>query len=233
MQPRIDLEIILSAYEKYHDSLHKVRQEQSNSGFVKPGGPEPQLDDIEAEITYLLLRTYQPRTVVEIGSFNGWSTTWILHALRDNGSGELITHDIVDNARFHVPDELSDGRWTFVEGDVRNTLRVAPASIDYLFIDAAHSWPFAKWYLRDVLPLLTPGTPTSVHDVYHHRFPVPFSEGHAVMKWLRSRKTDYFTASRAHDRKTYERILAFKRSRGLDAPVHSKRANPMVFFLSP
>lgn len=229
----IDVDVILNAYETYLDPLRKVRQEQMNSSFIRPDGPEPQLDDIEAEITYLLLRTFKPQTVLEIGSFNGWSTTWILHALRDNGSGQLITHDIIDNARSQVPDELSNGRWTFVQGDVRQTLEVAPSSIDYLFIDAAHSWPFAKWYLRELLPLLAPGTPTSVHDVYHHRFPVPFSEGHALVNWLNGRKLDRFTASRAHARETYERILAFKRSHGLDEPVHSKSANPMVFFLSP
>jgi predicted O-methyltransferase YrrM len=30
-----------------------------------------QLDDIEAEITYLLLRHARPETVVEIGTFHG------------------------------------------------------------------------------------------------------------------------------------------------------------------
>ena len=157
--------------------------------------------------------------------------SWSSHARRR--AIDAASAAIVDNARFHVPDELSEGRWTFVQGDVRQTLRTPLDAIDYLFIDAAHSWPFAKWYLGEVFPHLTAGTPISVHDVYHHRFPVPFSEGHAVMNWLNSRKVDHLTASRAHDRETYERILAYKRSRGLDEPVHSKRANPMVFFQSP
>jgi hypothetical protein len=56
----------------------------------------PQLDDVEAELTYLALRDHRPHTVMELGTFQGWSTTWILRALRDNGHGRLHSFDQVD-----------------------------------------------------------------------------------------------------------------------------------------
>ncbi|MCD9878427.1 class I SAM-dependent methyltransferase [Streptomyces guryensis] len=34
---------------------------------------------------------------MEIGTFLGWSTTWILQALKDNGTGHLYSYDIVDH----------------------------------------------------------------------------------------------------------------------------------------
>ena len=43
----------------------------------------PQLDDVEAELTYLALREHRPDAVMELGTFQGWSTTWILRALAE------------------------------------------------------------------------------------------------------------------------------------------------------
>jgi hypothetical protein len=34
--------------------------------------------------------------VVEIGTFHGWSTTWIFQTLRDNGTGHLYSYDVLD-----------------------------------------------------------------------------------------------------------------------------------------
>ena len=87
----------------------------------------PQLDDLEAEITYLLLRATKPAAVVELGTFHGWSTSWILSALRDNGSGHLHSFDLIDNVVRNVPAELAEGRWTFVQGDIKETVEQVPA----------------------------------------------------------------------------------------------------------
>jgi predicted O-methyltransferase YrrM len=89
------------------------------------------LDDIEAEITYLLLRELRPAAVVEIGTFHGWSTTWILRALRANDTGHLYSYDLVDHAVRSVPEDLSADRWTFVHGDVRGHLQTMPDPVDY------------------------------------------------------------------------------------------------------
>jgi predicted O-methyltransferase YrrM len=187
-----------------------------------------QLDDVEAELTYLRVRECQPESVVEIGSLHGWSTTWILRALRDNGFGRLWTFDIVDGAWRHVPTDLAGGRWTFVPGDVRDTLN--RVDIDYLFIDAAHTARFARWYLAEVMPRLRPGTPVSVHDVFHRARPLPFTEGSVALKWLASRGIMPFTAAKAAAPGTFELIMQARARLGLTEPVHHGSANPMIYF---
>nr|WP_232327853.1 class I SAM-dependent methyltransferase [Kibdelosporangium sp. MJ126-NF4]CEL14139.1 hypothetical protein [Kibdelosporangium sp. MJ126-NF4]CTQ88506.1 hypothetical protein [Kibdelosporangium sp. MJ126-NF4] len=214
-------------YEKYLDDLVRVRAEQR---ALHDGGMKAQLDDIEAELTYLRLRETTPETVVEIGSLHGWSTTWILRALRDNGVGHLSTFDIVDGARRNVPTSLADGRWTFVQGDVRDTMDAFPAGIGYLFVDAAHTARFARWYLAHVFPRLSPGTPVSVHDVYHHARPLPFSEGSVVLNWLAEQKIQPFTSAKAAAADDYERLTRARARLGLAEPVHPGTANPMIFF---
>jgi predicted O-methyltransferase YrrM len=192
-----------------------------------------QLDDLEAELTYLRLRENRPKSVVELGALDGWSTTWILKALRDNGSGHLHSFDLIDKARRNVPSSLAGGRWTFVPGDVRDTTHAFPAEIDYLFVDAAHTARFARWYLAEVFPRLRPGTPVSVHDVFHHSHPLPGSEGAVVLKWLAGKGITPFTVARPAAPDDYERIMQARARLGLTEPIHPSRTNPMIFFRTP
>ena len=223
--PDLTFDFVAKLYERHADALRLVRTEQR---ALLADGLKAQLDDIEAELTYLLLREYRPETVAEIGCLHGWSTSWILRALRDNGHGHLYSFDLVDDARRHVPAELSDGRWTFTGGDVRDT--VLPVEVDYLFVDAAHSGRFARWYLADLVPRLAPGTPISVHDVFHYARAVPFSEGAVVLKWLRDKGIPYFTAAGAHAPDVHVQIMALKQELGIGESVHTGRDNPMIFF---
>lgn len=93
----LTLESISTLYVKYADDLRAVRDQQRKFLLDNKETVKAQLDDYEAEITYLLLRDLAPEVVVEVGTFRGWSTTWILSALRDNGTGHLYSFDIVDN----------------------------------------------------------------------------------------------------------------------------------------
>lgn len=219
-------------YEKYADDLRVARKEQrairDNDRSMKA-----QLDDLEAEITYLLIREHRPATVVEIGCLHGWSTTWILRALRDNERGHLHSYDIRPDAAAHVPVELSETRWTFNQGDVRDQRGRLPNPIDYLFIDAAHSGGFARWYLEHVIPALKPGTPVSVHDVFHRARPLPLTEGAVLLAWLKEHDVDYFTPSKARARSVYDQLNRLREQLGLSEAVHSGQDNPMLFFRTP
>lgn len=221
----MDLTTAIELYRKYADDLAAVREQQRR----RLPGIRAQLDDIEAELTYLRLRELQPATVVEIGTFHGWSTTWLLSALRDNatGNGRLLSYDVVDHVLASVPADLAGDRWTFTRGDVRKNQ--LPAEIDYLFLDAAHSARFARWYLAELFGRLR-GTPVSVHDVFHGRRPMPFSEGAVLVSWLTEQKIPYFTPSARRAPDAHAELLAVKRELGLDEPVRPGRDNPMVFF---
>ena len=224
-----DLDSLVGLYRTYETDLRVAREAQRE--LLSQCALKPKLDDLEAEITYLVLREARPETVVEIGSFHGWSTTWILRALRDNGWGHLHTYDLVEHAARNAPKELAEGRWTVVKGDVRDC--DLPPRIEHLFIDAEHSAAFARWYTQSLLPRLSPGTPVSVHDVYHGRRPWPMSEGSVLLDWLKRRDVDFLTPSPHGDADTHERLTGLKRKLGLLAPVHTGRDNPMVFFESP
>ncbi|MEP7000606.1 MAG: class I SAM-dependent methyltransferase [bacterium] len=196
---------------------------------------DPGLDDIEAEITYLLLREQRPARVIEIGASGGWSTSWILHALRDNGTGSLHSYDIVDYALGNLPTDLADGRWHFHVGDVRRADLTEP--IDYLFIDCDHSREFAEWYLAELLPTLRPGTPISIHDIFHPDYVSrlwnatnnKMGEVSVIRRWLREREIEHFTPSRSWAPDTHRRLAECRRSIGLGADIHYGFANPMVF----
>jgi predicted O-methyltransferase YrrM len=228
----IELGLVRELYREYADDLAVVGKAQREFAEAGRGTMTPQLDDLEAEITYLLLRARRPPAVVEIGTFHGWSTSWILSALRDNGTGHLFSFDIVDNALSNVPHELADGRWTFVRGDVRQNLAEIPPDTGHLFVDAAHSARFARWYLAELFPLVRPGIPVSVHDVFHFRIPLPLHEGRVVVRWLDARGTPYFTPSRARARTAYDELTALRAELGLE-PVRGPGDNPMIFFRMP
>lgn len=221
----------MALYRKYADDLRQVRAQQRRHRAANPD-MRVQLDDLEAEITYLRLREQRPREVVEIGCLHGWSTTWILRALRDNGRGSLRTFDRIDDAARRVPADLAQ-RWTFVRGDVRNRLADMPASIDYLFLDAAHNARFARWYVQHLLAPLEPGTLVSVHDVFHSARPLPFSEGSVLLRWLQRGGIEHFTASPARSRPVYVQLMSLRAELGLTDPVHSGRGNPMLFYAVP
>ncbi|MDE3723986.1 class I SAM-dependent methyltransferase [Nocardiopsis sp. N85] len=229
----IDLSLVGDLYRRYRTPLAKVRDEQRAFLRATAGRMTPQLDDLEAEITYLLLRENRPQTVMELGTFHGWSTTWILSALRDNGTGTLHSFDIVDHVVSNVPKELAEGRWHFHQGDIRESLDRVPTDIGHLFVDAAHNGRFARWYLSELFPKVAPGTPVSVHDVFHGRWALPFTEGAVVLSWLRRTDTDHLTVSRRRAPAPYTALMELREELGLGEPVRDRTRNPMIFFRMP
>src|SRR5437879_13406599 len=92
---------ILDLYRRYLSDLKAVRRQQFwfhrrhdnplvrrlRKWRVRRYMLFPALDDLEAEITYLLIRDQRPKVVMEVSPNAGWSSTWILSALRDNADG--------------------------------------------------------------------------------------------------------------------------------------------------
>jgi predicted O-methyltransferase YrrM len=228
----IDLGYIFELYKEFAGELAAVGKAQREYADSMKATMTPQLDDLEAEITYLLLRAARPASVMELGTFHGWSTTWILSALRDNGSGHLHSFDIIDNVVRNVPQDLAEGRWTFVKGDIKETLHQVPADTGYLFVDAAHNGSFARWYLDNLFPRVPAGIPVSVHDVFHFRTTIPMHEGKVVVRWLGEKGVPFFTASRARSRADYKALNALRDELGL-APIRGGGDNPMIYFTMP
>lgn len=227
----IDLDGVSRLYREHAADLALVIEQQRRFRAATPS-MSPQLDDLEAEITYLLLRDTRPAHVMELGTFHGWSTTWILSALRDNGSGHLHSFDRIDNVVRNVPDALSAGRWTFVHGDVRERLAEVPCDTGYLFVDAAHSGRFARWYVEHLFPLVPAGVPVSVHDVFHLPRALPFTEGAVVLRWLDAQGVGWFTPARRRCPEVFEQLLELRAELGL-AGARGTTVNPMLWFTMP
>jgi len=192
-----------------------------------------QFDDLNAELTYLLLRAERPEVVVEISPCGGWSTSWILNALRDNGCGHLTSFDVIADSVAKVPADLADGIRTFHQGDVRVSPHI-PERIDYLFVDSDHTGAFADWYLEHVFPRVRSGGTVSVDDVFHAGGPdASGGEGTVVLRWLEQRGLDYFTAAPSVNRAACAALQATRRRLGLDAPIHFSETNPAIFFAMP
>jgi predicted O-methyltransferase YrrM len=189
----------------------------------------PALDDVEAEVTYLLIRDRRPKMVMEMSPNSGWSTTWILSALRANADGgQLWSYDLHDTSTKLVPVALSRGRWHFVQGDARDTARQAP-ECDHLFIDSDHSPSFAAWYTSSLFSRLRPGTVVSVHDVFHGN--EASEEGDVVLSWLAGKHTSFWTPSPAAATDAAKTLNEERRRLGLDYVIQRRHGhNPMLFF---
>ena len=192
----------------------------------------PKFDDIEAELTYLFVRSLRPAVVVEIAPYYGWSTTWLLHALRDNGAGRLQSYDLVDYSRWTMPPDLAGERWLLTQADIKNCLDRLPRDVGYLFLDASHTAEFARWYLDSLFPRLAPGTLVGVHDIVRGDLP-PMEESLVLREWLERRGVPFLTAAPGQPGGAHQRIVALKRELGLAEPIHDSLKNPMVFFRLP
>lgn len=236
-------ESVLELYRRYEAGLKAVRRRQywfhrrHDNALVRRlrklrlrrSMLFPALDDLEAEITYLLIRDRRPRVIVEMSPNAGWSTTWILSALRDNANGgRLWSYDLHATSTRFVPRDLAKGRWQFVQGDARETIPKAP-DFDYLFIDSDHSREFARWYTAELFPRVKPGTVVSVHDVFHRA--EPSEEGEVVLEWLARHGLSYWTPSPLVSNGAAARILEERAKLGITYVIQPRDGhNPMLFF---
>jgi predicted O-methyltransferase YrrM len=255
----LTLGFVLGLYEKYFEDLKRTRESQrelyqrwtrsarmERSVFWRgaqyfartlniPGSAffslRPQLDDIESEITYMLVREARPATVVEISPSAGWSSSWLLRALKDNGSGMLVSFDVIDDASRILPSELKRRYWKFVQGDVRRMVTQLPDHIEYLFMDSDHSELFAHWYIETIVPRVRSGGIMSVHDVFHTSNPCSHDkEGGVIVEWLARQQKEFFTASPAKQPKSYEAIMTVRSQMGIGTNIHRGLTNSMIVF---
>lgn len=218
-------------YEAYAPDLRIIHKEQIRLRDSRPAMNQG-LDDIEAEITYLRLREHRPDSVVEIGRGNDWAASWILRALRDNGTGTLHSLGRAGRDPGAIPAELACRR-RFAPGRVRRSLAALPDPIEYLFVDAYRAARSADRHLPRLVASLRPGTPVSVGGVFGRSWSLPWSESKAVLSWLGRRGVGYFTAAAAARPSALPELRRIRRDLGLDGGIHCGESNPMVFFTVP
>lgn len=120
----------------------------------------------DGRLLRLLTESVNAKTVVEIGTSNGYSGIWLCLALRKTG-GKLITYEI-DERRANLAKENFkragvDNLVTLVEGDAHEEVKKLKEPIDILFLDADKEGYID--YMNKLLPLLRPGGLILAHNM--------------------------------------------------------------------
>lgn len=125
--------------------------------------PSGSIFEIEGKRLYDLVRGLKPLVIVEIGGFNGCSTSWMAKALRDNKKGKIISID----SQVHgghwalMPEELKEYA-EFVNADAFTC--DVPENIDMVFEDGMHS----PWFTKKVAQRFKPSMVFVSHDYCHN-----------------------------------------------------------------
>ncbi|MGP3940193.1 O-methyltransferase [Streptomyces sp. 6N106] len=119
------------------------------------------------KLLYNVVRAIRPATVVEFGMSFGISTLHLAAAMRDNGTGRVITTEMskekIAAARRTFAETGLDDVITVLEGDARETLADLDGSVDLLLLDG---WKdLCLPVLRMLEPRLRPGTLVVADDI--------------------------------------------------------------------
>jgi predicted O-methyltransferase YrrM len=151
------------------DGAHRVTiRERHPDGFAAMSARD--LADAYAELyipvspeggrlLYTLVRASRPYTVVEFGTSFGISTIHLAAAVRDNGTGRVISTELnaakIAQARANLTEAALADLVTILEGDARETLAGLPGPVGFLLLDGWKNLYLPV--LRLLEPFLAPG----------------------------------------------------------------------------
>ncbi|KAK1184249.1 class I SAM-dependent methyltransferase [Streptomyces sp. NBS 14/10] len=119
------------------------------------------------KLLYNLVRAVRPATVVEFGMSFGISTLHLAAAVRDNGTGRVITtemsKDKIATARRTFAETGLDDLITVLEGDARETLAALEGPVDLVLLDGWKDLCLPVLQLLE--PRLRPGTLVVADDI--------------------------------------------------------------------
>jgi len=124
----------------------------------------------EAELLYLCVRSLKPSLVFETGTGAGFSTTYILQALKENDYGKLYSIDFFkeeEECGWIIPTDLKN-RWMLIKGSsgqVMHPLLSELGQIDVFVHDSDHSYENMINEFRTAWPYLRKGGIFLAHDV--------------------------------------------------------------------
>lgn len=198
-------------YRKYAKDLLRVRESQKALRKQMVGWC--MFDDLDAEVLYLVLRDLKPDVSVEISAGNGWSTSWHLNALKDNGKGLLHSYDIHDASVRSLPSDLTTGRWKFFLGDIHERVKDVPSRMDFLMMDSEHSGPFCDWFVPTFFPRVRSGGKIVAHDIFMMRTPA-HGDATAVFRYVDGIDVQPYTFVQCFS-ELYAKVAAVRREIGI------------------
>lgn len=126
---------------------------EAMSEFYIPVTPEA------GRLLYSLVRATRPATVVEFGMSFGISAVHLAAAVRDNGTGRVVTTELSETkiaaAKQTFAETGLDDVITILEGDALSTLAEVPGPVDFVLLDG---WKDLYLPVLELLePRLSPG----------------------------------------------------------------------------
>lgn len=115
-----------------------------------------------------LIEKKRPKVVIEIGTGQGYSTSWILKGLNKNNFGKVFTFDSVNREPYVWEiEEIPSSRLRRFNCEFKNAGKLLPDKIDFVFHDAGH---WIEHVMSDLDPLfskITVGGMVLVHDIVY------------------------------------------------------------------
>jgi len=222
---------IAGLYETYGQDLITIRdQQRALHDDLTRRGIWCMFDDIEAELLYLFIREMGSGMALEIGSGSGWSTTWMLQALKSAGDGGLLSLDKHYNTPDFVPSELAEECWRFSKKDIREEPRESLEQPEFVLVDIDHQPELIDWIIEHVFPLVRSGGRIAVHDVFALATPA-HGEAVAVFRYLDRIGVRPYTPSHCFPA-SYRRINRARRKVGIDPDnlICPSKVNPLLVF---
>ena len=143
--------------DRYTGKVDRVFEDLRKETYAKCDNPGMQVGKVEGSFLRMLVAISKARTVLEIGTFTGYSALMMASALPVDG--KLLTLEF-DEAHAKVAERYFDkvdygSKITIIHGDARETLERVGGPIDLAFIDADKS--SYDHYYEKVLRILRPG----------------------------------------------------------------------------
>jgi predicted O-methyltransferase YrrM len=141
---------------RFADLATATAQERADalSDVYMPVTPEA------GRLLYSLVRATRPQTVVEFGMSLGLSGIHLASAVKDNGSGRVVTTELsaakIATAKNNFTEAGLADFITVLEGDALDTLKTLDGPVDFVLLDG-----WKEFYLPVIEllePHLTPGT---------------------------------------------------------------------------
>ncbi len=142
--------------ERYPDGFGQLDVPGRSDAYAElyiPVSPEG------GRLLYSLIRASRPSTVAEFGTSFGISTIHLAAAVRDNGTGHVISTELnaakVAQATANIAEAGLGDVVTILEGDARQTLATIDTPVGFVLLDGWKDLYLPV--LRLLEPLLTPG----------------------------------------------------------------------------
>ncbi len=148
---------IIKIWEEYGKNF-KYDDAKRNKSFAN------MFHRFESEVLYSIVRSCKATNILELGSYNGFTSTIIIDAMKKNSiKSRLISSDLRSESAWIDYDDGMTSRKLIV-GDSTKEINKDIGEIDFLFIYSDHTYEFASWYCNDIIPLVKSGSYIMIHD---------------------------------------------------------------------